>query len=158
MSADRGVAGQRMTALLAAALLGSTVFGQAQADEPSDETVSAAAEAGVPVDALLGAMSSTGLAARTYLIGVGELAAPVHRPTGRLACIAYAESRNNPNATNPQSGAAGLFQFLPSTWRTTPQGRAGLSVYDPVAATSAAEWMVAQGRIREWSVVTMGIC
>lgn len=145
-----------MTALIAAAMVATSVFAQV---EPSDETVAAAAEAGVPVDLLQGALNSQpGVEAREYLIFDGKLAPPVPVLSGRLACIAYAESRNNPNARNPQSGAAGLFQFLPSTWRTTPQGRAGLSVYDPAAATAAAEWMVSQGRIREWQVVQWGMC
>ena len=48
-----------------------------------------------------------------------------------LDCIQWAESRDDPGA-NPRSGAQGLFQFLPSTWRGTPQGRAGLSPFDPV--------------------------
>lgn len=78
--------------------------------------------------------------------------------TGRLACIAWVESRNDPNATNPRTKAAGLFQFLHSTWLTTPQGQIGLSPYDPVAATDAARWMVAQGRIREWVAVSGGYC
>jgi hypothetical protein len=76
----------------------------------------------------------------------------------RLACIRRIESHNDPNATNRYSGAMGLYQFLPSTWRTTPQGRAGLSAYDPVAATAAAEWMIQQGRIREWVAVSRGFC
>ncbi len=76
----------------------------------------------------------------------------------RLACIRRIESHNDPNATNRYSGAMGLYQFLPSTWRTTPQGRAGLSAYDPVAATAAAEWMIRQGRIREWVAVSGGSC
>lgn len=76
----------------------------------------------------------------------------------RLACIRRVESHNDPNATNRYSGAMGLYQFLPSTWRTTPQGRQGLSAYDPVAATAAAEWMIQQGRIREWVAVSRGFC
>jgi hypothetical protein len=76
----------------------------------------------------------------------------------RLACIRRVESHNDPNATNRYSGAMGLYQFLPSTWRTTPQGRAGLSAYDPVAATAAANWMLSVGRAREWVAVSGGWC
>jgi hypothetical protein len=83
---------------------------------------------------------------------------PVVVENPRLACIRRVESHNDPNATNRYSGAMGLYQFLPSTWRTTPQGRAGLSAYDPVAATAAAEWMIQQGRIREWVAVSRGFC
>jgi hypothetical protein len=76
----------------------------------------------------------------------------------RLACIARVESHNDPNATNRYSKAAGLYQFLWSTWATTPQGRAGMSPYDPVAATAAAEWMIRNGRAREWVAVSGGSC
>lgn len=126
--------------------------------EPTDEMRAAAEEAGVDVTDLLGALNTTHLAPREYLMAVGHLERPVVKPTGRLACIAWVESRNDPNATNPRSKAAGLFQFLWSTWATTPQGRAGQSPYDPVAATEAAEWMVRQGRIREWVAVSGGYC
>jgi hypothetical protein len=81
---------------------------------------------------------------------------PVENP--RLACIRRVESHNDPNATNRYSGAMGLYQFLPSTWRTTPQGRAGLSAYDPVAATAAANWMLSVGRAREWDAVRFYGC
>jgi hypothetical protein len=36
-------------------------------------------------------------------------------PRGYLARTAQIESNNDPNARNPTSGAAGLFQFIPST-------------------------------------------
>lgn len=68
-----------------------------------------------------------------------------------LDCLSWQEARDDPQAYNPRSGAAGLFQFLFSTWMTTPQGRAGLSRYDPGAARSAARWMIAEGRLHEWS-------
>lgn len=131
----------------------------ARADsEPSDDVLAAAQEANVDPQQLLGAVNTTHLDARAYLYAVGELARPFQWPTGRLACIARVESRNDPNATNPRSGAAGLFQFLHGTWLSTPQGKAGLSPYDPQAATDAAQWMVQQGRIREWQAVSGGYC
>jgi hypothetical protein len=83
---------------------------------------------------------------------------PVVAENPRLACIRRIESHNDPNATNRYSGAMGLYQFLPSTWRTTPQGRAGLSAYDPVAATAAANWMLSVGRAREWDAVRFYGC
>lgn len=76
----------------------------------------------------------------------------------RLDCISLHESHHTPGATNPRSGAAGQYQFLWSTWASTPQGRAGLSPYDPIAAREAARWMLAQGRAREWVPVQMGWC
>lgn len=60
---------------------------------------------------------------------------------------ARCESGFNRFARNP-SGAAGLFQFLPSTWRSTPYG--DFSIYDPFAQALAAGWMHAHGRGGEW--------
>src|SRR5207237_5736505 len=50
--------------------------------------------------------------------------------------VAKCESGYNPNAVNRGSGASGLFQFMPSTWRSMPQG--GQSVFNPVANAQAA--------------------
>jgi soluble lytic murein transglycosylase-like protein len=58
--------------------------------------------------------------------------------------VAKCESGYNPNAVNRSSGAAGLFQFLPSSWANTPQGRAGQSVFDPTANANAAAWYYKQ--------------
>jgi hypothetical protein len=73
--------------------------------------------------------------------------------------------------TRPFPTGGRLFDFRPelgrehssyctrlSTWRTTPQGRAGLSAYDPVAATAAANWMLSVGRAREWDAVRFYGC
>ncbi len=54
--------------------------------------------------------------------------------------VADCESQYNPNAVNSSSGASGLFQFLPSSWASTPQGRQGLSVFDPAANAQGAAW------------------
>jgi len=54
----------------------------------------------------------------------------------------------DPRAHNP-SGASGLFQFLPSTWRSTPY--APFSVWSPYANALAAGWMHKVGRGGEWS-------
>jgi len=62
--------------------------------------------------------------------------------------VARCESGYNPGAYNPRSGASGLFQFLPSTWRTTPYAAA--SIFDPWASAQAARWMFDRGRASEW--------
>ena len=41
----------------------------------------------------------------------GQRQGPLYRDVVR-----YIESRGNPGATNPKSGATGLYQFLPATW------------------------------------------
>jgi soluble lytic murein transglycosylase-like protein len=63
--------------------------------------------------------------------------------------VAKCESGYNPNAENP-SGAEGLFQFMPSTFAGTPPGKAGGSIWSPVASSQAAAWMYSQGRQGEW--------
>jgi hypothetical protein len=89
----------------------------------------------------------------------------VHRPETveaiNLACVVYGSCSTlwrkaacetggtfSPVAYNP-SGASGLFQFLPSTWRSTPFGR--FSIWSPYANALAAGWMHAQGRGSEWA-------
>jgi hypothetical protein len=54
--------------------------------------------------------------------------------------VARCESNFNPYAVNRSSGASGLFQFLPSSWAGTPQGKAGLSVFDANANARGAAW------------------
>jgi hypothetical protein len=53
--------------------------------------------------------------------------------------VAYCESRYHPNSVNTDSGASGLFQFLPSTWSGTPY--ASQSPFDPRANAFAAAWL-----------------
>jgi hypothetical protein len=53
--------------------------------------------------------------------------------------VAYCESRYHPNSVNTDSGASGLFQFLPSTWSGTPY--ANQSPFDPRANAFAAAWL-----------------
>ncbi|RAQ97359.1 LysM peptidoglycan-binding domain-containing protein [Thermogemmatispora tikiterensis] len=65
--------------------------------------------------------------------------------------VAQCESSLNPYATNSSSGAAGLFQFLPSTWATTSQ--AAYSPYNAAANIRAAYEVFARDGFtwREWS-------
>ena len=65
-----------------------------------------------------------------------------------MISVARCESGLNPRAVNRSSNASGLFQFLPSTWRTTPY--AGQNIFDPVANANAAAWMWSVGRQNEW--------
>jgi soluble lytic murein transglycosylase-like protein len=62
--------------------------------------------------------------------------------------VARCESVLDPNAVNASSNASGLFQFLPSTWETTPY--ADQDIFDPVANAEAAAWMWDNGRRNEW--------
>lgn len=90
----------------------------------------------------------------------------IHRPSVteaiNLACVVYGNCSTlwrkagcetggtySPRSLNSSSSASGLFQFLPSTWRTTPYGR--FDVFSPYANALAAGWMHANGRGGEWS-------
>lgn len=131
-------------------MVATTTMARAESDVP-DEVQTVADEAGVNSVDLLGAMNTTGLDARTYeCLADGLLCPPKPTTSPLVECVIQHESHGNPNAVNRSSGASGLGQFLPSTWRTTPQGRAGLSVFDPNANRAAVAYMISAGRGREF--------
>jgi len=53
------------------------------------------------------------------------------------------ESKGDPDAYNPYSGASGLFQFIPSTWASTApkSGYGGHSAFEPEANVASAAWL-----------------
>lgn len=57
-------------------------------------------------------------------------------------------------AKNRYSTASGLYQFLTSTFASTPYGKAGTSIWSPCASSLAAGWMHQNGRGREWAIGT----
>jgi uncharacterized protein YraI len=61
--------------------------------------------------------------------------------------VAQCESNLDPYAVNP-SGSYGLFQFIRTTWKSTPFGED--NIFDPRANANAAGWMWSQGRKSEW--------
>ncbi len=61
--------------------------------------------------------------------------------------VAECESNLNPNAVNP-TGSYGLFQFVRSTWDTTPYAQ--YDIFDAWASANAAGWMWSVGRRGEW--------
>jgi regulator of protease activity HflC (stomatin/prohibitin superfamily) len=63
--------------------------------------------------------------------------------------VAYCESRYHPNSVNTDSGASGLFQFMPSTWGGTPW--ASQSPFDPVANAQAAAWLYSHYGPGRWT-------
>ena len=71
------------------------------------------------------------------------------QPREDMLRVARCESVLDPNAVNASSNASGLFQFLPSTWATTPY--ADQDIFDPVANAQAAGWMWENGRRGEWT-------
>ena len=62
--------------------------------------------------------------------------------------VAWCESRYHPNSVNSDSGASGLFQFLPSTWSGTPY--ASYSPFNPQYNALAAAWLYARYGPGRW--------
>ena len=70
------------------------------------------------------------------------------QPREDMLRVARCESVLDPNAVNAAGGSYGLFQFIPSTWATTPYAQ--YDIFDPWANANAAAWMWSQGRRNEW--------
>jgi hypothetical protein len=65
-------------------------------------------------------------------------------------CIIQHESGGNPRAVNPHSGAAGLFQFMPSTWHSL--GYSGSAADYPASVQyEAARRLYASSGTRPWA-------
>jgi soluble lytic murein transglycosylase-like protein len=64
--------------------------------------------------------------------------------------IMQCESGGDPNAVNPYSGAAGLYQFMPGTWAaaSVKAGVGDRSVFDGEANIIAAAWLAGYYRSR----------
>jgi hypothetical protein len=75
-----------------------------------------------------------------------------------LDCIIAGESGWDPTRQNPGSRAAGLAQFVPSTWATTPEGQRGLSPFEPIANIDAAIWLAQTKGFSQWQVYAQGRC
>lgn len=81
----------------------------------------------------------------------------------RALCIMWHESRGDPTADNPTSSAAGLFQFLRSTWDWVADELGGPAYdtgapYDPETNTRYAAWLQATGGWTHWSPYNRGLC
>jgi hypothetical protein len=63
--------------------------------------------------------------------------------------VARCESNLNPCALNRSGPYYGLYQYLKSTWKSTPYG--DRDIYDPKAQALATGWMWKQGRKNEWA-------
>jgi uncharacterized protein YraI len=62
--------------------------------------------------------------------------------------VARCESNLDPYNVTPPHSATGLFQFLPSTWASTPY--ANDDIFNPALNAQAAAWMWTHGRRNEW--------
>jgi hypothetical protein len=63
--------------------------------------------------------------------------------------VARCESVLDPCAVNRSGPYYGLYQFLKSTWKTTPYKNR--SIWDPKAQALATAWMWKKGRKNEWA-------
>lgn len=65
--------------------------------------------------------------------------------------IGMCESGYQWNAKNPRSTASGVYQYLSSTWKNTPEGKQGKSVLDPKANINAAIRHIATKGTSPWN-------
>ncbi len=72
------------------------------------------------------------------------------QPRADMLRVARCESNLDPSAVNPSSGASGLFQFMPSTFAGTPNGKRGESIFDAYSSADATGWMWANGMRNHW--------
>lgn len=63
--------------------------------------------------------------------------------------VARCESGLDPCAVNRSGPYYGLYQYLKSTWKTTPYG--DRNIYNPKAQALATGWMWKHGRKDEWA-------
>ena len=80
---------------------------------------------------------------------IREAAREFGQPEEDLLRVGRCESNLDPRAVNEAGPYFGLFQFLRSTWATTPF--AERDIFDPTANARAAAWMWQQGRRNEWA-------
>src|SRR3954452_20872224 len=80
---------------------------------------------------------------------IARAAARYHQPVSQAYYIAWRESRYHWRVTNRSSGAAGLYQFMPTTWAHSPYRHR--SPYNPRWAALAAMWFWAHGGKFHWN-------
>jgi hypothetical protein len=79
---------------------------------------------------------------------IAEAARAYGQSEEAMVRVARCESVLNPCAVNDNGPYYGLYQFLKSTWRSTPFG--DRDIFDPEAQALATGWMWQQGRKNEW--------
>jgi hypothetical protein len=162
---------------VAIGLVGGAACGLHAEQFPTGATIAAANEAGVSAWDLEGAVNTTGLEPREFLcradgllctppVGLRSYAYQTHPDVAWcIERIVQVESHGwFASGWNPVSvgrfaeHASGLGGFLPSTWASTPQGKAGRSIWDGYAQLDAISWMLHVGRGKEFAAVAMGRC
>lgn len=127
------------------------------------ETVSADpvfTDGGVPVEAAPAATSAEPVTGGVYGPGgsayseqqivdiISEAANNYGQSSSDMLRVARCESGLNPQAVGGGGAYHGLFQFVPSTFATTPYGQ--YDIYDPWANSNAAAWMWSEGGKGAW--------
>ena len=79
---------------------------------------------------------------------IAEAATEYRQSEQAMVRVARCESTLNPCALNNDGPYYGLYQFLKSTWQSTPYG--DQDIFDPQAQALATGWMWQQGRKNEW--------
>jgi soluble lytic murein transglycosylase-like protein len=129
---DRTVALQKQLQAQFAKLVAAVVAQRMQSPAPSQMPLSLdPGSVGAIQAIILDAFAPLGTAAQSWALRVAKC-----------------ESNYNPYAVNRSSGAAGLFQFLPSTWAASPYH--AQSVFDPVANAHAAAWLYQRSGPGQW--------
>lgn len=70
-----------------------------------------------------------------------------------MLCLMWHESKGDPGATNPRSGAAGLFQVMPFWW-----DHYGGDRYDPESNVRVARLIYGEQGFGAWSPWNRGLC
>ena len=85
----------------------------------------------------------------SYGGGGGIQSAPLPAPGGYQGTLGGLESGNNPKAVNPQSGAAGQFQFMPQTWAEVRAKHPDLQLPDSPTQATPQQQAAAEARFRD---------
>ena len=80
---------------------------------------------------------------------IRDAAKRYNQPAKAMLRVARCESNLDPYAVNRAGPYYGLFQFLKSTWKSTPYKNR--DIFDPKANALAAAWMWKEGRRNEWA-------
>jgi hypothetical protein len=80
---------------------------------------------------------------------IAKAAKKYNQSNNAMVRVARCESSLNPCAYSKSGPYYGLYQFLKSTWKTTPYK--DKDIYDPEAQALATAWMWKQGRKNEWA-------
>jgi hypothetical protein len=104
------------------------------------------------VDAAIAAASAPPSGGSRYsqqqIISIIRTAASRYGANGdQMVRVARCESGLNPRAYDPNSGASGLFQFMPGTF----YGHGGHDIWDPTDQSNVAAKMFAQGQSGAWT-------